>query len=74
MELSELAADRRSKIVRLTPAGVEYVRAIIPPAADAEIDAMAELSGEDIAELVRLTTLFSSHMKRKFDEIPEVGE
>lgn len=74
VELSELAADRRSKIVRLTPAGVEYVRAIIPPAADAEIDAMAELSGEDIAELVRLTTLFSSHMKHKFDEIPEVGE
>ena len=39
---------------------------IIPPAANAEIDAMAELAkSENIAELVRLTMLFSGLMKRK---------
>ena len=42
---------------------------IIPPAAKAEIDAMNQMSGEDIAELVRLTTLFSQHMKEKFEEL-----
>lgn len=43
---------------------------IIPPAANAEIDAMAELAkSENIAELVRLTMLFSGLMKRKFDEL-----
>ena len=29
---------------------------------------MAELSDKDIVELVRLTTLFSNCMKRKFEE------
>ena len=32
---------------------------------------MAELSEEDIAELVRLTTLFSEQMKAKFQAIKE---
>ena len=70
--LSESATDRRSKIIRLTDAGREYVEKIIPPAADAEIAAMAELPGEDIAELVRLTTRFSQGMRRRFQEAQEV--
>lgn len=57
--LTECETDRRNKIVRLTDAGAAYTEKIIPPAANAEIDAMAELSGEDIVKLVRLTTLFS---------------
>lgn len=67
------AADRRSKIVRFTEAGLRYTEQIIPPAASAEIGAMEELdlSGEDIAELVRLTTLFSDQMAKKFCEIKE---
>ena len=32
---------------------------------------MSELSGEDIAELVHLTTLFSNYMKEKFEAIQE---
>lgn len=32
---------------------------------NAEIDAMGELSEKDIAELVRLTTLFSYYMRQK---------
>lgn len=69
LSLTESESDRRNKIIRFTEAGVEYTKKIIPPAASAEIDAMAELSGEDIAELVRLTTLFSVQMKAKFQAI-----
>ena len=71
LSLTESEADRRNKIVRFTEAGVEDTKKIIPPAANAEIDAMAELSGEDIAELVRITTLFSNQMLKKFNEIKE---
>lgn len=72
ISLTESETDRRNKIVRFTDAGVEYVKKIIPPAANAEIDAMSCLSGEDITELVRLTMLFSQHMKEKFENIWEV--
>lgn len=73
ISLTESETDRRNKIVRFTSAGKEYAAKIIPPAANAEIDAMAELdlSGENIAELVRLTTLFSNQMAEKFSEIKE---
>ena len=69
LSLTESETDRRNKIVRFTETGMEYTRKIIPPAADAEIDAMAELDGKDIAELVRTTTLFSDWMAKKFSEI-----
>ena len=69
ISLTESETDRRNKIVRFTEAGMEYTRKIIPPAANAEIDAMAELDGKDIAELVRITTLFSDWMAKKFSEI-----
>lgn len=69
LSLTESETDRRNKIIRLTEAGVGYAKKIIPPAANAEIDAMAELNGKDIAELVRLTTLFSEQMKTKFEGI-----
>ena len=67
--LTESETDRRNKIIRFTEAGMEYTRAIIPPAAQAENDAMAELSGEQQAELVRLTNLFSEQMRLKFQSI-----
>lgn len=71
IRLTESETDRRNKIIRLTSEGKKYVKKIIPPAAKAEIDAMAELSGEDMAELVRLTVLFSNYMKQHFDDIKE---
>lgn len=71
VSLTESETDRRNKIVRFTDAGTAYAQKIIVPAARAEIDAMAELPGADIAELVRLTTLFSHHMKVKFEKIQE---
>ena len=61
ISLTESEADRRNKIIHFTSAGIEYAKKIIPPAANAEIDAMGELSEKDIAELVRLTTLFLLH-------------
>ena len=65
VSLTESKTDRRNKIVRFTNTGIEYTKKIIPPAANAEIDAMSELSEKDITELVRLTTLFSHRMKEK---------
>ena len=72
ISLTESEADRRNKIIHFTSAGIEYAKKIIPPAAYAEIDAMGELSEKDIAELVRLTTLFSYYMRQKFDNIEKV--
>lgn len=69
LSLTESESDRRNKIVRFTKAGMEYTKKIIPPAANAEIDAMSELSEKDIAELARLTDLFSEYMKKKFEMI-----
>lgn len=69
ISLTESETDRRNKIIHLTDAGIEYVNNIIPPAANVEIDAMGELSDRDIAELVRLTTLFSDCMRIKFNGI-----
>lgn len=71
LTMTESETDRRNKIVRFTESGVAYTKKIIPPAANAEIDAMAELDGKDIAELVRLTTLFSEQMETKFQGIKE---
>lgn len=52
LSLTESEIDRRNIIVHFTDTGRAYAEKIIPPATSAEIDAMAELSGEDIAELV----------------------
>ncbi len=71
VSLTESETDRRNKIVRFTESGKDYAGKIIPPAANAEISAMAELPPEDITELVRLTTLFSHCMKEKFSKIGE---
>ena len=72
LSLTESKADRRNKIVRFTNAGIEYAKNIIPPAAEAEIDAMSALSDKDIAELVRLTTLFSYGMKVNFAKTQDI--
>lgn len=71
LSLTEAENDRRNKIVRFTETGIKYAEQIIPSAAKAEIDAMCELPETDIAELVRITMLFSKQMKCKFDEIKE---
>ena len=74
VSLTESETDRRNKIIRFTAAGAEYAKTIIPPAASAEIDAMSELSEAEIAELTRLTTLFSQYMKDKFEKALQTPE
>lgn len=71
VSLTESEMDRRNKIIRFTEAGLAYAAKIIPPAAKAENDAMAELSAGDIRQLVELTTRFSAFMKEKFEQIQE---
>ena len=68
VSLTESQTDRRHKIISLTPKGQAYAERIIVPAANAELDAMAVLSEQDAAELIRLTTLFSQKMKEKFSQ------
>lgn len=69
LSLTESPVDRRQKIVHLTDAGKSYVEKIIPPAAKAEVDAMAELDENDIRELIRITDIFSRKMKDHFASI-----
>ncbi len=71
LSLTEAENDRRNKIVRFTDTGRKYAKNIIPPAASAENDAMAELDEKDIIEMIRITTIFSNYMKQKFSEIKE---
>ncbi len=66
LSLTPSDTDRRNRIVRLTDAGRAYAAGIIPPAADAEVEAMAALPTQDAAELLRLTTLFSEQMTKTF--------
>lgn len=69
ISLTEAENDRRNKIVRFTDAGLVYAEQIIPPAANAEVDAMGDLSDNDISELVRITTQFSASMKERFEQL-----
>lgn len=63
--------DRRARVIRLTEEGRRAVGAIIPPAAEAEVSAMGELTGEEIETLVRLTARFSEAMERRFRRAAE---
>lgn len=71
ISFEESKTDRRNKIVRFTASGREYVEHIIPPAAQAENNAMAELSDEQQAALVQLTDFFSEQMRLKFKALQE---
>lgn len=62
VELIELPTDRRNKLVRLTDAGWQYAKAIVPPLTDAEVAAMSQLTPEQQTMLVELTTAFGNHL------------
>ena len=64
--LEEVAEDRRTQRIRFTEAGRAYAGAIIPPAANAENLAMAELGAENLTELVDLTTRLTENMEKYF--------
>lgn len=65
----EVAEDRRNKRIRFTRTGRAYAETIIPPAADAENLAMAELGAEKLTELVDLTTRLTESMEKQFSRI-----
>lgn len=67
----EVAEDRRNKRIRFTQEGRAYAEAIIPPAADAENLAMAELGLKDLAKLVELTMKLTENMEKQFSQIAE---
>lgn len=68
---AEKDSDRRNKVIRFTEKGKKYTEKIIPPAADAENLAMADLSEEEMNELVRLTVKFTENMEKRFSAIEE---
>lgn len=68
---TEVKEDRRNKKIILTESGKAYAKNIIPPAADAENLAMADMSPIKAAELVKLTSAFTENMERRFAEIKE---
>lgn len=63
--------DRRSKRIELTESGRAYAKSIIPPAADAENLAMADMTLERAKELVKLTADFTENMEWRFADIKE---
>ena len=65
----EVMEDRRNKRIRFTEAGRTYAGAIIPPAAEAENLAMAELGLENLTGLVNLTTRLTESMEKQFSSI-----
>ena len=65
----EVMEDRRNKRIRFTEAGRTYAGAIIPPAAEAENLAMAELGLENLTRLVNLTTRLTESMEKQFSSI-----
>ena len=69
IRMEEVAKDRRNKRIRFTDSGKTYAQTVIPPAADAENLAMAELGIKKIAELVRLTAAFTENMEREFSKL-----
>lgn len=71
LTMEEVAEDRRNKRLRFTEAGKQYAEKIIPPAAEAENLAMAELGLEKLTELVDLTTKLTESMEKHFFSIGE---
>ena len=72
ISFAEVKEDRRNKRIVLTDSGKTYAKNIIPPAADAENLAMADMPLEKLAELVKLTTVFTENMERRFAGIKEI--
>ncbi len=71
LAFEEVGADRRNKKIILTDGGKDYAGKIIPPAADAENLAMADMSLTRAAEFVKLASEFTENMERRFARIEE---
>ena len=69
IEYFEVTKDRRNKLIKFTENGLKYAKQIIPPAANAENFAMANLGIENIKQLVELNTKFTKNMEIEFGKI-----
>lgn len=68
---AQVEEDRRNKRIILTDKGKAYAKKIIPPAADAENLAMADMPLNEVVELVKLTEIFTANMEKRFAAIGE---
>ena len=72
LSFEEMKEDRRNKRIVFTESGKAYAKVVIPPAADAENLAMADLTTEQAKELVKLAAIFTENMERRFAAIKEI--
>jgi len=71
LAFKEVEKDRRNKRIILSESGKAYTQTIIPPAADAENLAMADIPLKKIAMLVKLTTVFTENMEKEFSKLTD---
>jgi|LAHS01.1.fsa_nt_gb DNA-binding MarR family transcriptional regulator len=68
LSLCKDKGDARNKIIRFSPKGQTWAGKIITPAAVAEVQAMGDLSKEEMRQLIMLTERFSRAMTNRFAE------
>lgn len=71
LAFKEVEKDRRNKRIILSESGKAYTQTVIPPAADAENLAMADMPLAKIAMLVKLTTVFTENMEKEFSKLTD---
>ena len=71
LAFKEVEKDRRNKRIILSESGKAYTQTVIPPAADAENLAMADMPLTKIATLVKLTTVFTENMEKEFSKLTD---
>ena len=68
VRLTEVASDRRNKLVQLTEKGRQYAKSVIQHVTQAEVRATAQLTEEQQKALLETTAIFSGHLKRYMEE------
>lgn len=67
--MEEISSDRRNKLVKLTPKGVEYAKEIIQPIIEAEKESMACFSEEEQRLFIKMCTKYTDVIKDRIDNI-----
>lgn len=69
VELRELPADRRNKLIRLTPAGLAWAEEVLGPVRRAERAADAELTAEEWDSVLHLLERYAARLSQEMNEI-----
>ena len=69
VELREMPADRRNKLIRLTPEGLSYAEEILEPVRKAERAADAELTAEEWAGVLHLLKRYAARLTQEMDSL-----